>query len=246
MEWRDTGILLSSRTHGETAAIIEVFTPTRGRHAGVVRGGVSRKLAPVLQPGAQLDVTWRARLEDHIGTFSVEPLRSRAAMAMGDRLALAGLNAVTALLLFCLPEREAHPRLYRETETLLDLLDRGDIWPLAYLKWELALLDEMGFGLDLSRCAVLGREANDLSYVSPRTGRAVSRAGAGEWADRLLALPPCLLGRGAAPDAEVAQGFDVTGHFLRNHLATELVHKPLPAARQRFIDRFSARIASDG
>ena len=122
MEWRDQGILLSSRTHGETSAIIEVFTPQRGRHAGVVRGGASRKMAPVLQPGAQLDVAWRARLEDHIGTFSVEPVRSRAAASMGDRLSLAGLNAVVSLLLFCLPEREAHERLYRRTEALLDLL----------------------------------------------------------------------------------------------------------------------------
>ena len=241
MEWRDTGILLSSRTHGETTVIIEAFTPSRGRHAGVVRGGVSRKLAPVLQPGAQLDLTWRARLEDHIGTFTVEPLRSRAAVAMGDRLALAGLNAVTALLLFCLPERESHARLYEATETLLDLLGQGDVWPLAYLQWELGLLDEMGFGLDLSGCAVQGRKANDLSYISPRTGRAVSRAGAGEWADRLLPLPPCLLGHGPAPDTEIAEGFRVTGHFLHSQLAPELGHKPLPEARQRFIDRFALR-----
>ena len=112
MEWRDQGILLSARRHGETSAIIEVFTPEQGRHAGVVRGGTSRKIAPSLQPGAQLDLAWRARLEDHIGAFTVEPLRSRAAVAMQDRLALAGLNAVTALLAFCLPEREPHPALY--------------------------------------------------------------------------------------------------------------------------------------
>lgn len=238
MEWRDQGILLSSRTHGETSAIIEVFTPSRGRHAGVVRGGASRRLAPVLQPGAQLDLAWRARLEDHIGTFTAEPLRSRAAASMGDRLSLSGLNAVTALLLFALPEREAHARLYHHTETLLDLLGQPDLWPLAYLKWELALLEDMGFGLDLSACAVKGARANDLSYISPRTGRAVSRAGAGEWADRLLPLPPCLLGQGTAPDAEIAQGFVVTGHFLQTRLAPELGHKPLPEARQRFVDRF--------
>ena len=242
MEWRDQGILLSTRTHGETSVIIEVFTPVHGRHAGVVRGGTSRKLAPVLQPGAQLDLSWRARLEEHIGTFTVEPVRSRAAASMGDRLSLAGLNAVTALLLFCLPEREAHPGLYRRTEALLDLLGQGDVWPLAYLNWEMALLDEMGFGLDLSGCAVMGAQANDLSYVSPRSGRAVSRAGAGEWADRLLPLPACLLGAGPAPDTEVAEGFRVTGHFLQNHLAPELGTKPLPAARQRFVDRFRARL----
>lgn len=238
MDWRDQGILLSARTHGETSAIIEVFTPEQGRHAGVVRGGTSRKLAPVLQPGAQLDLAWRARLEDHIGTFTVEPVRSRAAASMGDRLALAGLNSVCALLLFCLPEREAHRRLYDKTEQLLDLLGQSDIWPLAYLNWELALLEDMGFGLDLSTCAVMGAQANDLSYVSPRSGRAVSRAGAGDWADRLLPLPACLLGAGPAPDTEVLEGFRVTGHFLQSHLAPELGHKPIPAARQRFVDRF--------
>ncbi|WP_120502072.1 DNA repair protein RecO [Roseovarius sp. EL26] len=239
MEWRDTGILLSSRTHGENAAIIEVFTPTRGRHAGVVRGGTSRKMAPVLQPGAQLDLMWRARLEDHIGTFQAELEQSRASQSMNDRLSLAGLNAVTALLLFCLPEREVHARLYERTQTLLNLLGQREVWPLAYLQWELALLEDMGFGLDLSSCAVEGARANDLSYISPRTGRAVSRKGAGDWADRLLPLPQCLMGHGPAPDAEIAQGFEVTGHFLQNHLAPEIGNKPLPDARQRFVDRFA-------
>jgi len=244
MEWRDQGILLSSRRHGEASAIIEVFTPSRGRHAGVVRGGASRKMAPVLQPGAQLDLAWRARLEDHIGTFTAEPLRSRAAASMDNRLSLAGLNAVCALLLFCLPEREAHARLYRRTETLLDLLDQPDIWPLAYLRWEMVLLEELGFGLDLSGCAVLGVQANDLSYVSPRTGRAVSRAGAGEWADKLLPLPPCLLGEGRAEGTEVAEALGVTGYFLHQRVAPELGHKPLPEARARFLERI--RMRQDG
>jgi DNA repair protein RecO (recombination protein O) len=242
MDWRDQGILLSSRRHGETFVIIEVFTPERGRHAGVVRGGASRRMAPVLQPGAQLDVEWRARLEDHIGTFRVEPLKSRA-WTMSDRMALAGLNAVCALLLFVLPEREAHAELYRKTLILLDLMDQPEIWTLAYLNWELALLEEMGFGLDLRRCAVLGEKANDLSYISPKTGRAVSRAGAGEWADRLLPLPPCLMGHGPAPDAEILQGFEVTGHFLRNHLAPQLGNRPLPEARARYVARFAAEVA---
>jgi DNA repair protein RecO (recombination protein O) len=237
MEWRDQGILLNVRRHGETSAIVDVFTAEHGRHAGVVRGGTSRKIAPILQPGAQLDLTWRARLEDHIGAFAVEPVRSRAAAVMGSRLALAGLNAVTALLLFCLPEREAHGPLYRRTEQLMDLLGQDDLWPLAYLRWELALLEEMGFGLDLSVCAATGvREG--LEFVSPKSGRAVTRKGAGEWADRLLPLPECLLGRGEAPDAEISQGFEVTGFFLRHKLAQELVHKPLPEARQRFVDLF--------
>jgi DNA repair protein RecO (recombination protein O) len=240
MEWRDQGILLSARRHGETSAIIEVFTPEQGRHAGVVRGGTSRKIAPSLQPGAQLDLAWRARLEDHIGAFTVEPLRSRAAVAMQDRLALAGLNAVTALLAFCLPEREPHPALYRRTEALLDMLGQGDVWPLAYLKWELRLLEEMGYALDLDSCAVTG-VTEGLIYVSPKTGRAVSAKGAGEWADRLLPLPQVLRG-GAGSDAEVAQGLVTTGHFLTAHLARDLGGKPLPEARARFIDAFSRRL----
>jgi len=241
MDWRDQGILLSTRRHGESSAIIDVFTPDHGRHAGIVRGGASRKIAPVLQPGAQLDVAWRARLEDHLGSFKVELLRSRAAVPLSDRMALAGLNAVTALLLFTLPERAPHLPLYQRTEALLDLLGQNEIWPLAYLKWELALLEEMGFGLDLTQCAATGGNDN-LAYVSPRTGRAVSLSGAGDWADRLLPLPPCLLGQGTAPDSEIAAGLHTTGYFLRERLAAELGNKPLPAARQRFVDLFVARM----
>lgn len=241
MEWRDEGILLSTRRHGETSAIIEVFTPDHGRHAGVVRGGTSRKIAPVLQPGAQLDLTWRARLEDHIGSFQVEPIRSRAAAALGNRLALAGLNAVTALLGFCLPEREPHKRLYLQSEQLLDLMDEVDLWPLAYLRWELGLLEEMGYALDLETCAVTGQR-DDLAYVSPKSGRAVSRGAAGEWADRLLPLPDVLRGAGEASDAEVVQALGTTGYFLHAHLAQDLGHKPLPDARARFVEAVSRRL----
>ncbi|WP_187429082.1 DNA repair protein RecO [Roseobacter fucihabitans] len=241
MEWRDQGILLSTRRHGETSAIIEVFTPDHGRHAGVVRGGTSRKIAPILQPGAQLDVTWRARLEDHIGSFNVEPVRSRAAVAMGDRMALAGLNAVTALLGFCLPEREPHAPLYRRSEQLLDLLEQGDLWPLAYLRWEISLLEEMGYALDLNTCAVTGT-TQDLIYVSPKSGRAVSRGAVGEWRDRMLPLPEVLRGRGEAGTDEIAQGLVTTGYFLSAHLAQDLGNKPLPEARARFIEALSRRL----
>lgn len=130
MDWRDQGALLSVRKHGETSVIIDVFTAEHGRHAGVVRGGVSRKIAPTLQPGAQLDVTWRARLEEHIGSYTVEPLRSRA-LVLSDRTALAGLNAITALLAYALPEREPHPVLYDRTQSMLDLLGINEAWPTA-------------------------------------------------------------------------------------------------------------------
>jgi DNA repair protein RecO (recombination protein O) len=241
MEWRGQGILLGVRRHGETSAIIEMFTAEQGRHLGVVRGGTSRKIAPHLQPGAQLDVAWRARLEDHIGAFTVEPLRSRAALVMSDRLALAGLNAVTAILSFCLPEREAHPGLYHRTERLLDLLGQNEIWPLAYLQWELGLLEEMGYGLDLSSCAVTGT-TEKLVYVSPKSGRAVSAKGAGDWAERLLPLPDVLRGQGDAEDIEIAAAFRTTGYFLEAHLARDLGDKPLPEARARFVEAFSRRL----
>jgi len=240
MDWRDEGTLLSVRKHGETSAIIEVFTATHGRHAGVVRGGVSRKIAPILQPGAQLDLAWRARLEEHIGAFTVEPLKSRAAAVMNDRAALAGLNAMTALLAFALPEREPHPRLYARSIAMFDLLGQTEAWPVAYLQWELALLEELGFGLDLGRCAVTG-SAEDLAYVSPKTGRAVSAEGAGDWADRLLPLPPELLGVITEDLAGIADGLATTGHFLTHGLAHSLGDRPLPEARARLVDRFTRR-----
>jgi len=235
MEWRDQGALLSVRRHGETSAIIEVFTAEHGRHAGVVRGGTSRKISPILQPGAQLDLTWRARLDEHIGHYSAEPLKSRAADVMNDRLSLAGLNAITALLGFCLPEREPHPMLYKRSIALLDMLGNTEVWPLAYLRWELSLLEEMGFGLDLTHCAVTGGN-DDLAYVSPRSGRAVSVAGAGEWASKLLPLPPALLGQGDGAYGAVVEGLITTGYFLSKWLAPSLGDRPLPNSRQRLVD----------
>lgn len=235
MEWRDQGILLRMRRHGEGSAIVDMFTAEHGRHAGVIRGGASRKMAPILQPGAQLDLLWRARLEDHLGSYQAELMRSRAGAALSGRLALAGLNAVTGLLAFCLPDREPHPDLYLRSERLLDLLGQDDIWPLAYLQWEIALLEELGFGLDLSCCAVSGA-LEELIYISPKSGRAVSRASAGEWADRLLPLPAVMRGEGEAGTGEILQGLSTTGFFLEHRLAPSLGNTPLPEARGRFLD----------
>ena len=233
IEWREDGVLIGVRPHGESAAIVEVFTEGHGRHAGVVRGGGSRKMAPVLQAGAQLDVTWKARLDEHIGAFTVEPLKARAAEVMDDRAALAGLTSVAALLSFALPEREPHPRLYATTLSLMDLVGHDPRWPLAYLLWERALLEDLGFGLDLAACAVTGA-TEDLAYVSPKTGRAVSRAGAGAWADRLLPLPGALRGEGGAV-GDVAEGLRTTGHFLAHWLAPSLGDRPVPVARARLV-----------
>ena len=235
MEWRDQGMVLAVRRYGESAAIVEVFTECHGRHAGVVQGGGGRRMAPILQPGAQLDLTWRARLDAHIGTFSVEPLQLRAAGLMGDQLALSGLNAICALLVFALPERVPQPELYTVTLRLIDQIVSGHDWVEAYLRWELALLEDMGFGLDLGICAVTGAR-DDLAFVSPRSGRAVSRAGAGQWADRLLPLPSFLLGQGPATGPERAQALALTGYFLKDRLAPALGDRPLPVARQRLVD----------
>ncbi len=233
MEWRDQGVLLSSRRHGESAAIIEVFTETHGRHAGVVRGGGGRKLAPLLQPGAQLEVTWRARLEDHLGAYTIEPLHSRADL-LGARDTLAGLNAVVTLLSRVLPERETHPRLYQQTQSLLDVMATNPLWPMAYLSWEMSLLEDLGYGLDVSSCAVTG-SLDDLVYVSPKSGRAVSTEGAGAWADRLLPLVPEMLGAGRGSRKSVLEGLQTTGYFLHHWVAPALGDRPLPEARARLL-----------
>ena len=237
MEWRAEGILLAVRRHGESGAIIEVFTEMHGRHAGIVRGGASRKLAPVLQPGTQLDATWRARLEEHLGTFTVEPVMSRAHL-MADRKTLAGLNAMAAVLSFALPEREVHGALYRQTLTVLEMMDDGPYWPLAYLRWELSLLEELGFGLDLETCAVSGTR-DGLTFISPKSGRAVAKGSAGEWSDKLLPLSPALVGQGNGSVQDIRDGLRVTGHFLRTWLAPSLGNRPVPAARQRLVDALS-------
>lgn len=234
MDWQDEGCVIVVRTHGETAAIIEVFTAAHGRHAGVVRGGASRKMAAVLQPGSQVALRWQARLADHMGIFTVEPLKLRSAL-MSDRLALAGLNAICVLLHVALPEREAYPALWRATMALLAALEHDPAWPALYLRWEMILLEELGFGLDLGSCAVTGRREG-LAYVSPKTGRAVSVEGAGDWATRLLPLPSVLLGQGPSSAQDLAQGFAVTGHFLAKGLAPMMQGRPLPPARMRLTE----------
>ncbi len=233
MDWRDQGILLSMRPHGETSAIIEVLTAGHGRHMGVVRGGASRKLAATLQPGTGLTLEWRARLDDHIGSFTVEPVRSRAHL-LADRLALAGLLSVCALLHEALPEREPHPLLWKRTLGLMDALGQEG-WTAGYVRWELCLLEEIGFGLDLTHCAVTGA-SEGLAYVSPKSGRAVTAEGAGDWADRLLPLPEGLGGDGPlVPDA-VVTGLRLTGFFLDRELRPVLHDRPLTEARARLVD----------
>lgn len=240
MEWSGEGLVLATRPHGETSAILQVLTADQGRLSGLVRGGAGKRLTPVLQPGNQVQLTWKARLEGQLGTFTVDPVRARAGLIMADRKALAALTSVCSLLLRSLPEREPHPDLYAATIPLLEALVSLPDWPLLYLKWELRLLQELGFGLDLSECAVTGA-SQGLAFVSPRSGRAVTWEGAGDWADRLLPLPACLTRSTAmaATPEEMAQGLRLSGHFLTRALNPDAATQtPLPNARERLVALF--------
>ncbi len=235
IDWQDEGMLLAQRPHGESGVIIEVLTRAHGRHAGLVHGGQGRRLSPVLQPGAQLALEWRARLAEHLGNYRVEPLRSRAAAIMGDPAALAALNAVGALAVAFLPEREPDPALYDRTLALADALAaRAPDWPAAYARWELSLLAALGFGLDLGRCAATGT-TEDLAYVSPRSGRAVSRAAGAAWADRMLPLPGFLIGGGEPGIGAVRAALRTTGHFLEHRACPAFERQAPPEARARLV-----------
>lgn len=240
MDWRDDGVLLAARPHGETAAIIEVFTETRGRATGLVRGGASRKRAADLQPGTQVSVAWRGRLDGNLGVFTVEPLKGRAGRLLDDADALAALAATCALLTAFLPERDPQPALYGPTLALLDALEIPENWPTIYAHWELLLLETLGFGLDLSACAATGGTQN-LIYVSPRSGRAVSAEAGAPYADRLLPLPAFLrLGEAGDPGG-FAQALRLSGFFLERWAAAQHGFDALPAPRRRLDARARRR-----
>ncbi len=243
MEWRDEGVIVARRAHGESAMIVEALTRSRGRHAGLVHGGARSKLSPILQIGTQVELEWRARLEDQLGTYRVELKRSRSRVLL-DRAGLGALGSVASLVSFAFPDRMALPDLYDETVAFLDLLESGGNWPAAYVIWEKRLLEELGYGLDLETCAVTGL-TSDLVYVSPKSGRAVCRDAGAKYADRLLPLPRFLhRGRNLAPASpvsgtpdEVLQGLKTTGHFIETRLVPAIGNRPPPAARNRFVDR---------
>ncbi len=263
IEWRDEGFVLAARPYGESAALLTVFTRDHGLHSGLVRGGGSRKMAAHMQPGTDLDLTWRARLHDQLGSFRAEPLRSRA-LILSDRLALEALGAMTGLLQLALPEREPHRALWEESRDLLEQMirtgPRNDDWPGHYLLWELRLLEAIGYGLDLGSCAVTGAREG-LSFVSPKTGRAVTRAAAGAWADRLLPLPAALVSGDHPGEGDLLPGLALTGHFLTRELTGDRAADPataapglrgeargstppaaLPAARARLIGLFARKL----
>ncbi|MBI1205998.1 MAG: DNA repair protein RecO [Azospirillum sp.] len=234
MDWTDQGIVLSARAHGENSAIAVLLTREHGRHAGLARGARSPRKSGVLQPGNLVAAQWRARIAEHLGQYLVEPLHSHAGLWLDDPLRLAALSAACAVAEAALPEREPHPAVFDGLRAWLDGLP-GPFWAEAYVGWELGLLGELGFGLELDRCAVSG--SNDfLAYVSPRTGRAVSQAAGEPFHDRLLPLPGFLIGQGGGGPAEIIDGLALTGHFLERHA---FAGAPLPAARLRLAERLA-------
>jgi DNA repair protein RecO (recombination protein O) len=237
MEWQDEAIILSVRHHGETSLLVGLLSRDHGRHAGLARGAAGPRRRGEFQPGNQVAAKWRGRLAEHLGSFTCELTAARAARCMADPDALAALASACALCDAALPERLPMPGLYARLLTLLDKVSgQGPDWRRAYVAWEVALLAELGFGLDLSRCAVTGT-AEDLAFVSPRTGRAVSRAGAGTYAERLLPLPAFLLAADSPADrAAIADGLRLAGHFLHGHVFAE--RKP-PDARTRLVARLT-------
>ena len=237
MDWSDEGIFLMAKPLGEANAVAELFTLGHGRHLGLVRGGRSRRVRPLLQPGNLLRVTWRARLSEHLGGFNVELIEAHGARALDDAAALAAIGSLTGLARL-LPERDPHPELYAAALRILRALNDRRAWPALLVRWELQLLGELGFGLELGECAATGTDA-DLVYVSPRSGRAVSRDAGKPYCDRLLKLPAFLLDRAApASEADILAGLALTGHFLeRDVLAPHgLV---MPQARERLIEIFA-------
>jgi len=235
VQWEDRGVVLGGRAYGETSVIVELLTARHGRHLGLVRGGRSRRLRPVLQPGNSVAATWRARIDDHMGTYVVEGLTLRAAEVIGDAAALHALNHLCGLARL-LPERDPHPVLHGMLDSMMDTVGTRQVLALQMVQFELSLLAELGFGLDLGSCAAT-QSQRDLHYVSPRTGRAVSSMAGAPYRDRMLVLPAFL--RPDACDARVTQedlaaAFRLTEHFmLRDIFAPR--NLPPPAARRAYL-----------
>lgn len=237
MRWTDEAILLSARAHGETALLVTLMTREHGRHAGLVAGGQSKRHRATWQTGTLLDIIWKARLAEHLGGVSGEGRTAFAARWMDDAARLAGVSAACAVVECCLPERVPHASAFAALVALLEGLGE-EHWPSLYAHWELGLLGELGFGLDLRECAATG-VTEELCYVSPKSGRAVSRAAGEAYHDRLLALPAFLLTGITLDRAAIASALDLTGYFLDRHVLAPQ-GKSLPAARSRLVDRLRA------
>ena len=236
-QWRDQGIVLSARPHGEAGAVVSLLTENHGRHAGYVRGGKSTRMRGLLEPGSVVGAAWSAQVADRLGAYVLEQESNPAAVFMHDPLKLAALQSACGLCEAALPEREGHPGLFHGLLALFDILDT-DHWGAAYVMWEIALLKELGFALDLTRCAGGGDPAT-LAWVSPKTGHAVSEAAGKPYKGRLLPLPAFLApGKGEATDAEILKGLGMTGYFLEHWVFTHH-SQGVPEQRLRFQERFA-------
>ena len=238
MEINSEAIALRTRKHGESGAILDTFTREVGRHAALVRGGAGRRLRPLLQPGNILEVEWRGRLEEHLGWYTLELIEPLAGQLMDDRLSLAALNSVAALLLEMLPEKQPLEGLYDVTRIVLENLGDPEVWPALYVRWESVLLQSLGYGLDMSACAATG-VAHDLTHISPRSGRAVSAAAANPYLDKLFRLPPFMRGEPVASPRDIGDGLKLTGHFLETRVQWER-NRTLPEARRVMVERLVA------
>jgi DNA repair protein RecO (recombination protein O) len=235
VEFTDDGIILAARAYGESAAVAEILTPHHGRWAGLVYGGQGRTKTPLLQPGNGVKATWKGRLDDSLGFFTLELTQARAAALMQDRISLAALTAACAVASATLPERQAHGRVYHTLRILFDHLDNIDIWPALMARWELGLLAELGFGLTLDQCAATGAREN-LIYVSPKSASAVSAEAGEPYKDRLLPLPAFLRdARADAPSADAIAGLTTTGHFIETRIL-HAANQELPEARRRLAE----------
>ena len=242
MQWTDEGIVLGVRRHGEANAILELMTREHGRHLGLVRGGFGSRMKPVLQAGNSVSASWRARLDEHLGNFTVEGLKLRAANFFAAPHAIYGVGHLAALMRL-LPERDPHGGLYAEFDDVLDRLDDAGVAAPMVVRFELQLLSDLGFGLDLTQCASTGARA-DLIYVSPKSGRAVSRDAGEPWADKMLRLPAFLRDRDGQPAGrDLADGFALTGFFLARHVLEPRGLK-LSDERAHFIAALSRALAS--
>lgn len=239
MEWEDEAFVLGARSHGETGAIVELLTLERGRFAAHVAGASSRRIKPLLQAGSKVAVRYRARMADQLGSATVEAMGEGLSDLFDDPLALAGLSSAAAVAAGALPEREAHPGAFNAFEALTMAFGLTADWPAVYVRFEAGLLQELGFGLDLSKCAATG-SSDELIYVSPRTGRAVSREAGEPYKDKLLTLPPFMLSsQQRLGPGDVAAGLALTGHFLEAFVFAAL-NRPLPPARMWLVDRLKA------
>ena len=238
MEFSDDAYVLSARAHGDTGVVVELLTAGHGRRAAYVAGGASRRMKPFLQAGARVEADFRSRTSDHLGSARLEPVGQGPAALFDDPLALVGLNAAAAVAQGALPEREPHPGAFLAFEALMGAFVFPEIWPAVFARFEAGLLDDLGFGLDLSKCGATG-STDDLIWVSPRTGRAVSREAGGPYADKLLKLPPFMLGAqaGLAP-GDVSAGLNLTGHFLEQFVFHPQ-NRPLPPARVWMMDKLA-------